>query len=125
MNVYLPDGKLADSWGFTGYGTAPAGGLSDTEPLQNATALAMRDAGAKLAVEFRDQAIVRGLLPDAETADDPATPSPTPPSDGPSAEDAPAEGDAETEPAPEPESEGDEPKQPVVVPDPEALARVR
>src|ERR1043165_3337571 len=28
VNVYLPNGKLADSWGFTGYGTAPAEGLS-------------------------------------------------------------------------------------------------
>jgi hypothetical protein len=28
----------------------------------------MRDAGAKLAVEFRDQAVVRGLLPDAAPA---------------------------------------------------------
>lgn len=64
VNVYSPDGKLADSWGFTGYGNSPAGGLSNTEPLQHATASAMRDAGAKLAVEFRDQAIVRGLLPD-------------------------------------------------------------
>ena len=27
VNIYLPDGKLADSWGFTGYGTAPASGL--------------------------------------------------------------------------------------------------
>ncbi len=69
VNVYSPDGKLADSWGFTGYGNSPAGGLSNTEPLKNATASAMRDAGAKLAVEFRDQAIVRGLLPESETAD--------------------------------------------------------
>jgi hypothetical protein len=74
VNVYLPDGKLADSWGFTGYGTAPAGGLSNTEPLVNATALAMRDAGAKLAVEFREQAIVRGLLPEEQSADDPGAP---------------------------------------------------
>jgi len=71
VNVYSPDGKLADSWGFTGYGTAPAGGLSNTEPLEDATALAMRDAGAKLAVEFRDQAIVRDLLPDPQSADGP------------------------------------------------------
>ncbi len=76
LNVYTPDGKLADSWGFTGYGTSPAGGLSNTEPLQNATALAMRDAGAKLVVEFRDQPVVRGLFPEAETADD--TPAATP-----------------------------------------------
>lgn len=76
VNVYTPDGKLADSWGFTGYGTSPAGGLSNTEPLQNATALAMRDAGAKLVVEFRDQPVVRGLFPGAESADDPPGPTP-------------------------------------------------
>ena len=69
VNIYLPNGKLADSWGFTGYGTAPAQGLSSAPPLQTATALAMRDAGAKLAVEFREQATVRGLLPDSATAD--------------------------------------------------------
>jgi len=69
VNIYLPNGKLADSWGFTGYGTAPAQGLSSAPPLQTATALAMRDAGAKLAVEFREQAIVRGLLPESATAD--------------------------------------------------------
>lgn len=71
VNVYMPDGKLADSWGFTGYGTSPSQGLSSEAPLHAATALAMRDAGAKLAVEFREQAVMRGLLPGAETADSP------------------------------------------------------
>lgn len=110
VNVYLPDGKLADSWGFTGYGTAPAGGLSNTEPLANATALAMRDAGAKLAVEFREQAIIRGLLPQSPSADD--------------AEDAPAEpvpeGESQsTEPMEaQPESEGSEGQTPKVEPAP-------
>lgn len=66
VNVYSPDGRLADSWGFTGYGTSPAAGVSSSPPLAQATALALRDAGAKLAVEFREQAIVRGLLPDPE-----------------------------------------------------------
>lgn len=75
VNVYMPDGKLADSWGFTGYGTAPAEGLSSAPPLQTATALAMRDAGAKLAVEFREQAVVRGLLPEGATADTLAKPT--------------------------------------------------
>jgi hypothetical protein len=126
VNVYLPDGKLADSWGFTGYGTAPAGGLSDTEPLQNATALAMRDAGAKLAVEFRDQAIVRGLLPDADAAESatvPAPPSEAPASEEPPTEQPPAEEEGEGEPAPAPQE--DDSKPPVVVPDPEALARLQ
>lgn len=77
MNVYSPDGKLADSWGFTGYGTSPSEGLSSTAPLTRATALAMRDAGAKLAVEFREQAIVRGLLPEDAVPDTPV-PLPTP-----------------------------------------------
>ena len=75
VNVYLPDGKLADSWGFTGYGTSPSQGLSSQAPLSTATALAMRDAGAKLAVEFREQAVVRGLLPESATADTPVAPA--------------------------------------------------
>ena len=78
MNVYSPDGKLADSWGFTGYGTAPSEGLSSTGPLTRATSLAMRDAGAKLAVEFREQAIVRGLLPEGAAPETPVVPVPMP-----------------------------------------------
>lgn len=78
VNVYLPDGKLADSWGFTGYGTSPSQGLSSEAPLQAATALAMRDAGAKLAVEFREQAVMRGLMPGSPTADSPPTEAPAP-----------------------------------------------
>jgi len=82
VNVYLPDGKLADSWGFTGYGTSPAQGLSSEAPLSTATALAMRDAGAKLAVEFREQAVMRGLLPESATADTPVAPPGTPTTPG-------------------------------------------
>jgi len=33
--------------------------------LQQAAGLAMRDAAAKIAVEFREQAIVRGLVDEA------------------------------------------------------------
>jgi hypothetical protein len=73
VNVYMPDGKLADSWGFTGYGTAPSQGLSSEAPLSIATSLAMRDAGAKLAVEFREQAVMRSLLPESDTADSAAS----------------------------------------------------
>jgi hypothetical protein len=86
VNVYSPDGRLADSWGFTGYGTSPSSGISSSTPLATATALALRDAGAKLAVEFREQAIVRGLLPDSAipipsetpSADPAVTPTETP-----------------------------------------------
>jgi hypothetical protein len=81
VNGYRPDGQLIDSWTFTGYGTAenesivPAGSAT----LQRATALAMRDAAAKIATEFREQAVVRGLLPESGQAPTPAevaTPTP-------------------------------------------------
>jgi|APFre7841882724_1041349.scaffolds.fasta_scaffold14296_2 hypothetical protein len=64
VNAYRPSGELIDSWTFTGYGAEPSLGLpTQGKPaLQRATALAMRDAGTKLAVEFREQAIVRGLI---------------------------------------------------------------
>jgi len=77
VNVYSPDGRLAESWGFTGYGTSPAAGLSSSDPLARATSLALRDAGAKLAVEFREQAIVRGLLPEAARDTMPLPTAPT------------------------------------------------
>jgi hypothetical protein len=95
VNVYLPDGKLADSWGFTGYGTSPSQGLSSEAPLSTATALAMRDAGAKLAVEFREQAVMRSLLPESATADDSPSPAtPGAPGEAPSVTTTPSEDDA-------------------------------
>lgn len=110
VNVYSPDGRLADSWGFTGYGTAPAQGITSNAPLTRATALALRDAGAKLAVEFREQAIVRGLLPETVSPDLPAltipatqTPgaaSPAPQITPPPAESAPPPGES-VQPPPE------------------------
>jgi hypothetical protein len=65
INLYTPTGELRDSWSFTGYGTQPGSmfpGKGD-DALKAATALAMRDAAAKLVAEFREQAIARGLLP--------------------------------------------------------------
>ena len=106
VNVYSPDGRLADSWGFTGYGTAPSQGISSSSPLAAATALALRDAGAKLAVEFREQAIVRGLLPDAPMpsiapapADAPAPSTAAPAAEAPAAPPADPKTDTEQKPA--------------------------
>lgn len=64
VNGYKPDGQFTDSWTFTGYGAAAVGNMLGigTEALQKATQLAMRDVGARLATELREQAIVRGLL---------------------------------------------------------------
>ncbi len=70
VNGYRPDGKFFESWTFTGYGAAPVEGMlgKGADALQKATQLAMRDAGARLATEFREQAIVRGLLPEVPTS---------------------------------------------------------
>jgi len=68
IRLYSPQGELAESWTFTGYGSQPASqfpGKGD-EALAVATRLAMRDAGAKLAAEFHEQAIARGLLPSVQ-----------------------------------------------------------
>jgi hypothetical protein len=65
IGLYAPDGKLVESWPFTGYGSVENSGFGGEDPLKRATSMAMRDAGAKLAVEFRQQAMVRGLLPEA------------------------------------------------------------
>jgi hypothetical protein len=73
MSVYMPDGRLADSWTFTGYGSTNSSGLSSQKPLARATSLAVRDAAAKLAVEFREQPMIRDLLP-RQDVDTEATP---------------------------------------------------
>jgi hypothetical protein len=68
IRLYSPQGKLAESWTFTGYGSQPASQIPGKggEALAVATRLALRDAGAKLAAEFREQAIARGLLPSVQ-----------------------------------------------------------
>lgn len=70
IRLYSPAGALADSWTFTGYGAQPASSFpgKGDEALAAATRSAMRDAGAKLAAEFHEQAIARGLLPSARPA---------------------------------------------------------
>jgi hypothetical protein len=70
VRLYSPQGELVETWTFTGYGSQQASlfpGKGD-EALAAATRIALRDAGAKLAAEFRDQAIARGLLPSAQPA---------------------------------------------------------
>jgi hypothetical protein len=67
---YRPDGQVIDTWTYTGYGAAKNEGMlpGGDEALRKAVRLAMRDAGAKLATELRDQAVVRGLLPQSDAA---------------------------------------------------------
>jgi hypothetical protein len=70
IRLYSPKGELAESWTFTGYGSQPAESFpgKGDEALATATRIAMRDAGAKLAAEFREQAIARGLVPSLQPA---------------------------------------------------------
>jgi hypothetical protein len=82
IKLYSPKGELAESWTFTGYGSQPASSFpgKGEEALQAATRLAMRDAAAKLAAEFREQAIARGLIGGSSTAAPTEVPMPaTPP----------------------------------------------
>jgi hypothetical protein len=71
INGYTPSGELQESWTFTGYGTEASSGMpmSGRPALEKATARAMRDAGARLAAEFREQAIARGLLPPGQAGE--------------------------------------------------------
>ena len=62
LTVYDGSGARVDSFAFTGYGREKAHTLASKEPLAIATQRAMRDAGAKVAVELTDQESVRLLL---------------------------------------------------------------
>lgn len=79
VNGYKPDGQFTESWTFTGYGAAASGSILGigTEALQKATQLALRDAGARLATELREQAVIRGLMPSGPSV--PAAEVPPPP----------------------------------------------
>jgi hypothetical protein len=62
LTLYDTTGARVDSFAFTGYGREKAHALGNKEPLAVATQRAMRDAGAKVAVELTDQESVRLLL---------------------------------------------------------------
>ena len=62
LTVYDGGGARVDSFAFTGYGREKSHPLGNKEPLAAATQRAMRDAGAKIAVELTDQESVRLLL---------------------------------------------------------------
>ncbi len=87
LTVYDGSGGRVDAFTFTGYGREKARTLASKAPLQIATQRAMRDAGAKVAVEFTDQESVRLLLRNPRelfapppAGDTPAEPPPeTPP----------------------------------------------
>ena len=62
LTLYDGDGGRVDAFTYTGYGREKSRTLASKEPLAVATQRAMRDAGAKVAVELVDQDSVRLLL---------------------------------------------------------------
>jgi hypothetical protein len=62
LTVYDGGGARVDAFTFTGYGREASHALANREPLQVATQRAMRDAGAKVAVELPEQDAIRLLL---------------------------------------------------------------
>jgi hypothetical protein len=91
LTVYDGSGGRVDAYTFTGYGREKAHTIASKEPLKVATQRAMRDAGAKVAVELTDQESVRMLLrnpaepmpPPAVAPGAPAAESPPPPASAP------------------------------------------
>jgi len=107
LTVYDGTGGRVDAYSFTGYGRERARTLASKQPLQIATQRAMRDAGAKLAVELTDQETVRMLLRDPREPL-PATPSatvPPPPESPPAATPPPGSPPAGTAPSETPPAE--------------------
>jgi hypothetical protein len=62
LDLYSPDGKPLGSWIYEGYGSVPARGANMREGITRATALAIRDACANIAVHLPQQEIVQNLL---------------------------------------------------------------
>ena len=94
LTVYDGGGGRMDAFTFTGYGREAARTLASKGPLQIATQRAMRDAGAKVAVELTEQDSVRMLLrnhaepvtPPAEASPAEASPAEAPPAEAPPVE---------------------------------------
>jgi hypothetical protein len=75
LTLYDGGGARVDSFTLTGYGREKEHTLANKEPLAIATQRAMRDAGAKVAVELTEQESVRLLMRNAGSF----TPLPPPP----------------------------------------------
>ena len=111
LTLYDSGGARVDSFTLTGYGREKAHTLASKEPLAIATQRAMRDAGAKVAVELTDQESVRLLLRGAGSPLPVSPPAPPevlkPPAENPPSGEAPAAQDppVQTPPAQSPPAE--------------------
>jgi len=104
LTVYDGNGGRMDTLTYTGYGREEARSLGSREPLQVATQRAMRDAGAKVAVELPEQDVIRLLLrnpfPERQKAISAAAPPPAVPAESPPPGQQPPEPPTGQEPPP-------------------------
>jgi hypothetical protein len=62
LDLRAPDGKVLGSWIYEGYGSVPERSAGQKDGIVRATALAIRDACADIAVHLPQQEIVQNLI---------------------------------------------------------------
>lgn len=76
LDLRSPDGKALGSWIYEGYGSVPERGSNMKDGITRATALAIRDACANIAVHLPQQEIVLHLLAPPTPSATNGTPTP-------------------------------------------------
>jgi hypothetical protein len=62
LELRTPDSKVLGSWIYEGYGSVPESGVGQKEGILRASALAIRDACANIAVHLPQQEIMQSLV---------------------------------------------------------------
>jgi hypothetical protein len=73
LAAYAPNGLKIDDWQINSYGRTKASKLQPKDSLAAATDVALRDAAAALALDFRDRPRIRALLQEDMTGDQSTT----------------------------------------------------
>lgn len=76
LDLRSPDGKALGSWIYEGYGSVPERGSNMKDGITRATALAIRDACANIAVHLPQQEIIQKLLAPPTPSATNGTPTP-------------------------------------------------
>ena len=67
--MYDKTGKKIGDWNIIGYGKSEGGIFSSDEAINEATVLAIRDGGARIAIELIDQAAVVAWIKKLKTVE--------------------------------------------------------
>jgi hypothetical protein len=63
LSIYEPDGSLLTTWSFVGYGKSSTAFMKNTDAgLNEAMNVALRDAGAKISINFKNIPEIKDLL---------------------------------------------------------------